>query len=72
MSEQLDGVDKYITITHVNQVPSTPDGWCAKLWQNRALFGAHQRLHVEHGSSAVECRTRNQVSPGSNPSLLPF
>ena len=20
----------------------------------------------------VECRTRNQVSPGSNPSLLPF
>ena len=24
------------------------------------------------GSSAVECRTRNQVSPGSNPPLLPF
>ena len=24
------------------------------------------------GSSVVECRTRNQVSPGSNPSLLPF
>ena len=22
--------------------------------------------------SAVECRTRNQVSPGSNPALLPF
>ena len=30
------------------------------------LFG------VERGSSVVECRTRNQVSPGSNPSLLPF
>ena len=28
--------------------------------------------HVERGSSVVECRTRNQVSPGSNPSLLPF
>ena len=27
---------------------------------------------MEHGSSVVECRTRNQVSPGSNPSLLPF
>ena len=27
---------------------------------------------VERGSSVVECRTRNQVSPGSNPSLLPF
>ena len=27
---------------------------------------------MECGSSAVECRTRNQVSPGSNPPLLPF
>ena len=27
---------------------------------------------VERGSSVVECRTRNQVSPGSNHSLLPF
>ena len=27
---------------------------------------------IERGSSAVECRTRNQVSPGSNPPLLPF
>ena len=27
---------------------------------------------VERGSSAVECRTRNQVSPGTNPHLLPF
>ena len=27
---------------------------------------------VEHGSSVVECRTRNQVNPGLNPSLLPF
>ena len=28
--------------------------------------------YVERGSSVVESRTRNQVSPGSNPSLLPF
>ena len=28
--------------------------------------------YVERGSSVVECRTRNQGSPGSNPSLLPF
>ena len=29
-------------------------------------------MKIERGSSVVECRTRNQVSPGSNPSLLPF
>ena len=28
--------------------------------------------YLERGSSAVECRTRNQVSPGSNLPLLPF
>ena len=27
---------------------------------------------VERSSSAVECRTRNQESPSSNPALLPF
>ena len=27
---------------------------------------------MERGSSVVECRTRNQVSAGLNPSLLPF
>ena len=36
------------------------------------------KIKLERGSSAVECRTRNQgatrnqVSPGSNPPLLPF
>ena len=25
-----------------------------------------------YGSSVVECQTRNRVSPGSNPPLLPF
>ena len=29
-------------------------------------------LSLERGSSAVERRTRDQVSPGSNPPLLPF
>ena len=28
--------------------------------------------YVERGSSAVECRTRNQVSPGSNPLCYRF
>ena len=28
--------------------------------------------YMERGSSVVECRTRNQVSPGSNAPLLPF
>ena len=27
---------------------------------------------MERGSSVVERRTRNQVNPGSNPTLLPF
>ena len=27
---------------------------------------------IERGSSAVECPTRNQGSPGLNPALLPF
>ena len=29
-------------------------------------------MQEHRGSSAVECRTRNQVSPGSNPPLVPF
>ena len=33
---------------------------------------AANKADMERGSSVVECRTRNQVSPGSNPSLLPF
>ena len=32
----------------------------------------YRYIYVERGSSAVGCRTRNQVSPGSNPPLLPF
>ena len=27
---------------------------------------------MQCGSSVVECRTRNRVSPGSNPPLVPF
>ena len=29
-------------------------------------------IHVERGRSVVECRTRNQVSPGSNPLCYRF
>ena len=36
----------------------------------RPLIIAHDV--IVRGSSAVECRTRNQVSPGSNPPLVPF
>ena len=36
------------------------------------FFHGRSVPHVERGSSEVECRTQNQVSPGSNPSLLPF
>ena len=38
------------------------------------LQSLHYTLYtfVERGSSVVECRTRNQVSLGSNPPLLPF
>ena len=36
-------------------------------------FKAIQKtMYVERSSSVVECRTRNRVSPGSNPPLLPF
>ena len=38
----------------------------------RAYMLASLIMYVERGSSAVECRTRNQVSPVSNPLLLPF
>ena len=40
---------------------------------SRTLFVREDLLrnNVERGSSVVECRTRNQVSPGSNPALLP-
>ena len=38
------------------------------------MDGIRLLIIMERGSSAVECRTRNQlqVSPGSNPHLLPF
>ena len=37
-----------------------------------SLTATGKWLCVERGSSVVECRTRNRVSPGSNPPLLPF
>ena len=41
------------------------DSWLAKTLKLIILF-------VERGSSVVECRNRNQDSPGSNPRLVPF
>ena len=38
----------------------------------RRVISSQRLVAVERGSSAVECRTRNQVSPGSNHPLLPF
>ena len=35
-------------------------------------IGMSMCLYVERGSSAVECPTRNQVSPDSNPPFLRF
>ena len=45
-------------------------GWYNGSISSQGVLGKHNQ--VERGSSMVECRTRNQVSPGSNPSLLPF
>ena len=39
---------------------------------NRDNLKSLTRGGVERGSSSEECRTRNQVSPGSNPPLQPF
>ena len=38
----------------------------------RIVLLVNRYLHLERGSSAVECRTRNQVSPGSNPLCYRF
>ena len=35
-------------------------------------LGTHVHITMERGSSVVECPTSNQVSPGTNPPLLPF
>ena len=37
-----------------------------------SLSGVEYTIIMERGSSVVECRTRNHVSPGSNPPLIPF
>ena len=43
--------------------------WSLNVWPHAHL---HIFISVERGSSVIECRTRSQVSPGSNPSFLPF
>ena len=47
------------------------NGWSLVFW-SCAGFHVICILPLERGSSVVECRTRIQVSPGSNPPLLPF
>ena len=46
----------------------------SRFWRDSPAFlpDVPRPSNVERGSSVVECRTRNQVSPGSNPPLLPF
>ena len=44
--------------------------WLRNNWRNSTYYCTY--LYVERCSSAVECQTRNQVSPGSNHPLLPF
>ena len=46
--------------------------WNHKLGYNQKVVSNVSNILMERGSSAVECRTRNQESPGSNPPLLPF
>ena len=43
-----------------------------KLYRVPYIYFVNEIRHSKRGSSVVECRTRNQVSPGSNPPLLPF
>ena len=54
------------------QVETTDSSKQTHLHLERSQSAANGLFYVEHGSSVVECRTRNQVSPGSNPPLLPF
>ncbi len=62
-------VEKYIVI-HVNLLYNNKYIlYCFAM--NNVLMHVGAFL-LERGSSAVECRTHNQVSPGSNPPLLPF
>ena len=41
-------------------------------WKTSGLRATEVMDRATKGKTAVECRTRNQVSPGSNPTLLPF
>ena len=64
------------TVAHQIYTPWGGVKWSPTIWRGPALMVRTWRfpfvLVMERGSSVAECRTRNQVSPGSNPSLLPF
>ena len=46
--------------------------WCGNIGAHEIVIYYVIIVCVERGNSVVECRTRNQVSMGSNPPLLPF
>ena len=48
-----------------------PDSIDREFYRSATVFYRY-KYFVERSSSAVECRTRNQGSPGSNPHLVPF
>ena len=65
-------IDESCTVYDMNMRPSR--GKCLVSDSGSSVRAAvlNPQVSMERGSSVVECRTRNQVSPGSNPPLLPF
>ena len=67
----LDRIEMYM-ITNPNQFGfKRKHGTDQCIYVLKEIIDLYRRLNGS-GSSVVECRTRNQGSPGSNPSLLPF
>ena len=61
------------TQPYVNaSITDDPRTRCVRDGDNAERVCPGWMVSVERGSSVVECRTRKQVNPGSNPSLLPF
>ena len=58
-----------LRVRHLNTPPSTG---CGLQLADESKLEVMKSIRVERGSSVVECRTRFQVSPGSNPTLVPF
>ena len=60
----------------MTSVVLSPNGISVCSWRSTRYNSQVHRFiafcSLERGSSAVECRTRNQVSPGANPPLILF